>query len=118
FRRVPRRFGLTAMLLGRLQVPPKAKRGEAFEIRVLVQHPMENGFRRDLNGNAIPLNVLNHVACRYGGKEVFSAELGSGISANPYLSFFATADASGEVQVEWSDDRGQAGGAVAKIEVT
>ena len=106
------------MLLGRLQVPPRAKRGEPFEIRVLVQHPMENGFRRDLNGNVIPLNVLNRIACRYAGKEVFSAELGSGISANPYLSFFATADASGDVEVEWSDDRGEKGRAVAKIEVT
>jgi hypothetical protein len=33
------------MLLGRVQVPQSVRRGEAFEVRVLVQHPMETGFR-------------------------------------------------------------------------
>jgi hypothetical protein len=41
------------MLIGRLQVPPNVRKGEAFEVRVLVQHPMETGFRRDMNGRAI-----------------------------------------------------------------
>ena len=97
------------MMLGRLLVPPTVRKGEAFEIRVLVQHPMETGFRRDMNGQSIPLNVVNRVVCRIGGHEVFSAELGSGIAGNPYLAFFAVADAAGEVEVEWTDDRGERG---------
>jgi sulfur-oxidizing protein SoxZ len=97
------------MMLGRLQVPPTVRKGEPFEIKVLVQHPMETGFRRDMNGQSIPLNVVNRLACRIGGREVFSAELGSGVAANPYLAFFATADASGEVEIEWTDDRGDRG---------
>ena len=39
------------MIAGRLQVPPTAKKGEAFTIRVLVQHPMETGFRREADGS-------------------------------------------------------------------
>jgi thiosulfate oxidation carrier complex protein SoxZ len=97
------------MLIGRLQVPASVRKGEAFEVRVLVQHPMETGFRRDMNGGAIPINILDKVSCRYAGREVFSAELGSGMSANPYLSFFLRADASGEIEVTWSDDRGEKG---------
>ena len=106
------------MLLGRVQVPTTVKRGEAFEVRVLVQHPMETGFRRDMNGRAIPLNVLDRVTCRYAGREVFSAELGSGMAANPYISFFVTAEASGPIQVEWSDDRGEKGSFSANVAVS
>ena len=105
------------MLLGRVQVPASVRKGEVFEVRVLVQHPMETGFRRDMDGRAIPINILDKLACRYGGREVFSAELGSGMSANPYVSFFLKAEGSGEIVVEWSDDRGEKGRAIATITV-
>jgi sulfur-oxidizing protein SoxZ len=105
------------MLLGRVQVPASVRKGEVFEVRVLVQHPMETGFRRDMDGRAIPINILDKLSCRYGGREVFSAELGSGMSANPYVSFFVRAEASGEIVVEWSDDRGEKGRATAKVDV-
>ena len=105
-------------LLGRLQVPPGARRGEPFEVRVLVQHPMETGFRRDLDGRAIAMNVLDKLSCRYGGREVFRAELGTGVAANPYVSFFVVAQESGELVVEWSDDRGERGSAKAAVTVT
>lgn len=106
------------MILGRLQVPQSARRGEPFEVRVLVQHQMETGFRRDLNGGVIALNIVNKLACRYGGREVFSAELGSGISANPYLAFYVLAGEGGEIAVEWSDDHGERGSATAMVNVT
>ena len=105
------------MLVGRVQVPATVKRGVAFEVRVLVQHPMETGFRRDLNGRAIPTNVLDRVSCRFAGREVFSAELGTGMAANPYISFYLTAEASGPIQFEWSDDRGEKGSFTATVSV-
>ena len=106
-----------ALMLGRVQVPSTVKRGEPFEVKVLVQHPMETGYRRDLNGQAIPTNIVDKLACRIGDREVFRAEMGTGISANPYLSFFATVEAGGELVVEWSDDRGQKGRATAQVNV-
>jgi thiosulfate oxidation carrier complex protein SoxZ len=105
------------MILGKIQVPAIVKPGEAFEVRVLVQHPMETGFRRDLDGRAIPMHILDKLSCTYGGREVFRAELGSGMSANPYVAFFATASTSGEIVVEWSDDRGDKGRASATVTV-
>lgn len=105
------------MMLGRVQVPASVKKGEPFEVRVLVQHPMETGFRRDMNGKTIPMNVVDKLTASYGGREVFSAELGSGMSANPYMAFFTIADASGELVVEWSDDRGEKGRATAQVTV-
>jgi sulfur-oxidizing protein SoxZ len=105
------------MLFGRVQVPESVRRGEAFEVRVLVQHPMETGFRRDMNGRAIPLNVLDQLSCRYGGREVFRAKLGSGIAANPYIAFYVLAEASGPMLIEWSDDKGDKGSFTATVSV-
>jgi len=105
------------MMLGRVQVPQSVKRGEPFEVRVIVQHPMETGFRRDLQGQAIPVNIVDKLACTYGGREVFRAELGTGIAANPYLVFYVVARESGPLEIAWSDDRGQQGRASAMVNV-
>jgi sulfur-oxidizing protein SoxZ len=105
------------MMLGRVQVPAAVRRGEVFEVRVLLQHPMESGFRRDMQGATIPLHIVDRLSCRIGGREVFRAELGSGIAANPYIAFHVRAEASGPVEVTWSDDRGQSGRAEAMLAV-
>lgn len=96
-------------MASRIQVPKEAKRGEFLEIRVLIQHPMETGYRRDDVGHLINRNVINAFSCRYNGVEIFRAELSSGISANPYLQFYAVAEASGELGFTWVDDEGQQG---------
>ena len=105
------------MALARIQLPASAKRGEVIEVRIAIQHPMETGFRFDISGRAIPKNVINQLVCRYNGMEVFRAELGSGIAANPYLRFWITATASGELAFEWVDDAGERGDARAAINV-
>jgi sulfur-oxidizing protein SoxZ len=104
-------------MLGRVQVPPSVKRGDVLEVRVIVQHPMETGFRRDMNGREIPLNIVDRLACTYGGREVFRVEPGSGIAANPYFVFPVVATASGELAVEWSDDRGATGRVTVMVNV-
>lgn len=106
------------MALARVQLPASAKRGEVIEVRIAIQHPMETGFRFDLMGKAIPKNVINSLRVRYNGAEVFSAELGSGIAANPYLQFHTLAEASGEFVFEWVDDNGNRGTERAAITVT
>lgn len=91
----------------RIQVPAKIKRGEVVEVRLLIHHPMETGFRHNNVGRPIPQNVIKLVTCRYKDEEIFRAELFSGIAANPYLAFFTTATESGELEVTWTDDAGQ-----------
>jgi sulfur-oxidizing protein SoxZ len=96
-------------MVARVQVPAEVKRGEAMEIRVAIQHPMETGFRFDLMGRAIPKNVINSFVARYNGQEIFRAEMGSGVAANPFLQFYTLAEASGEIEVSWVDDAGVSG---------
>ena len=105
-------------MVARVLLPKSAKRGEVIEVRIAIQHPMETGFRFDAMGKAIPKNVINRLVARYNGAEVFRAELGSGIAANPYLQFYTVAEASGELVFEWVDDNGNRGEERAAISVT
>ena len=104
-------------MVARIQMPREARRGEVIEVRIAIQHPMETGYRFDLMGRAIPKNVINSLVVRYNGAEIFSAELGSGIAANPYLQFYTVAEASGELVFEWVDDSGNRGVERARITV-
>lgn len=105
-------------MVARVQVPSDAKRGEIIEIRIAIQHAMETGFRYDNFGKPIPKNVINEIVCRYNGAEIFRAELGSGVAANPYLQFSTVAEASGEIVFDWIDDAGVRGSERASITVS
>ena len=61
---------------------------------------------------------INTLTCRYNGVEVFRAEMGSGVSANPLLQFHVRVDASGEFAFDWVDDSGARGSERATISVT
>ena len=105
-------------MAARIGVPATARKGEAIEIRIAIQHPMETGFRFDHGGRPIPKNVVNTLVCKYNGREIFRAEMGSGISANPYLQFYTRAVDSGELVFEWIDDAGERGSERAAITVS
>ena len=104
-------------MLARVQLPREAKAGQVIEIRIAIQHPMETGFRYDNLGRPIPKNVVNTLVARYNGVEIFRAELGSGIAANPYLQFYTVAEASGELEFAWVDDEGKTGSERARLTV-
>ena len=105
-------------MVARVSVPATAKQGEVITVRVAIQHPMETGFRFDASGAAIPKNVINRLSCRYNGVEVFRAELGSGIAANPYLEVHVIATKSGKLEFAWTDDTGANGAETAELTVT
>ncbi|HEY8336456.1 MAG TPA: thiosulfate oxidation carrier complex protein SoxZ [Tardiphaga sp.] len=89
-----------------INVPPKAKRGDIIEIKTLMSHIMETGFRHTVTGEAIPRNIITSFSCRYNGVEIFRAELFPAIAANPFLSFFTVAGDSGTLEFNWTGDRG------------
>jgi len=90
-----------------INFPQRAMRGEIIEIKTLIQHPMETGYRLDNKGVAIPRDIINRFTCAYNGDEVFRAELFPAISANPFVAFSTVATESGELGFSWTDDRGQ-----------
>jgi sulfur-oxidizing protein SoxZ len=100
-----------------INVPRKARQGEVIEIKTLLSHPMETGYRRDNVGNPIPRDIISRFVCTYNGTEVFRADLFPAIAANPFLSFFTVATESGTLEFRWTDDHGHTQTASASIDV-
>ena len=98
-----------------INVPAKAKRGEIIEIKTLMSHIMETGYRRTASGEIIPRDIITSFACRYNGVEIFRADLFPAIAANPFMTFFTVATESGKFDFEWIGDRGFSETASASI---
>ena len=100
-----------------INVPPKATRGQVIEIKTLISHIMETGFRHDNVGKPIPRNIITTFVARYNGEEIFRADLFPAIAANPFLSFHTVATESGTIEFEWTGDNGFHETGSAKITV-
>jgi sulfur-oxidizing protein SoxZ len=98
-----------------INVPAKAKRGEIIEIKTLMSHIMETGYRRTAAGEIIPRDIITSFACRYNGAEIFRADLFPAIAANPFITFTTVATESGKFEFEWIGDRGFSETASASI---
>jgi sulfur-oxidizing protein SoxZ len=90
-----------------ISVPTTAKRGDILEMKTLVQHPMETGYRRDNTGALIPRDIIERFACTYNGEEVFRAELFPAIAANPFIAFTTVATESGTIAFSWTTGAGE-----------
>ena len=101
-----------------LNAPKSAKRGEIIEIRALIAHPMETGFRPGMDGRIQPRDIITEFACTYNGAEIFRAEYFPATSANPYIVFTTRATESGTLVLTWSGDNGFAQTETFAIEVT
>jgi thiosulfate oxidation carrier complex protein SoxZ len=94
----------------RLSFVGSVRPGNTIEVRWIVGHPMETGFRVDDSGRPIPRNIITVVRVRINDALLLEAETGTGMSANPYLAFpLVVPTDGGTVTVEWLDDRGQRG---------
>jgi sulfur-oxidizing protein SoxZ len=100
-----------------INVPAKARRGEIVEIKTLISHVMETGFRPDHNGKPVPRDIITDFICRYNDQEIFRAQLFPAVSANPFLTFTTVATESGTLSFEWTGDNGFSATASAKITV-
>jgi sulfur-oxidizing protein SoxZ len=98
-----------------INVPAKAKRGDVIEIKTLISHVMETGFRPDASGKPIPRDIITDFVCKYNGEEIFRAELFPAISANPFFTFTTVATESGTLTFEWTGDKGFSANESAKI---
>ena len=89
-----------------INVPAKAAKGEIIEIKTLISHPMETGFRVTFNGTLIPRDIINTFRVTYNGIEIFAAELSSAMAANPFITFTTLATESGTLEFHWTGDNG------------
>jgi len=100
-----------------INVPAKVKRGQIFEIKTLISHVMETGYRYTTVGARIPRDIVTFFSCSYNGEEIFRADLSPAIAANPFIAFFTMATESGTLEFKWTGDNGFSETATATITV-
>jgi sulfur-oxidizing protein SoxZ len=100
-----------------IHVPTTAKKGDVIEIKTLISHVMETGYRTGVTGAPIPRDIIDDFVCTYNGEEVFRAKLFPAIAANPYITFFTTATESGTLAFSWTDLHGATQVQTAEITV-
>ena len=89
-----------------VNAPKTARHGKVIEIKALILHPMETGFRPGTNGRIIPRNIIERFVATWNGTEIFSMAMSPAIAANPFVSFFAVASESGTIALRWTGDEG------------
>jgi sulfur-oxidizing protein SoxZ len=100
-----------------LNVPKRVTRGEPFDVKLLISHPMESGQRRDDMGQSIRRDIINSFVCTFDDEEVLRADLFPAIAANPFLSFAVTVQTSGTLAMTFVDDHGTVQTETASITV-
>lgn len=94
----------------RLSLSGTVRPNAEVEVRLLLGHPMETGFRHDSSGVQVPKDILQFVKVHLDSSLIFEAELGTGMAANPMFFFsFTLPPIAGELVVTWADDQGRMG---------
>ena len=101
-----------------LTVPAATRRGELAQIRLLVQHPMETGYRTASDGQRLQRDIIRRIECRLDGELVFAADTFAAVAANPYVAFTLRVSQSGTLVASWSGDNGFAHSESASLNVT
>lgn len=94
------------MRLRRVIMPTSAKAGDVIEIRTVIAHPMITGHAAGA-ANVVARRIVNTFTAVYDGVEIFRADLGPGIAANPLLAFTALATRTGDIVFTWVEDTGE-----------
>jgi sulfur-oxidizing protein SoxZ len=82
--------------------------GELTEIRILLQHPMETGQRKDpASGQTIAAHFINTFTLSANGKPLVDGQLNTSISRNPLFAFRAKGLKAGDkIVASWIDSKG------------
>ena len=81
--------------------------GEVTDIRILMQHPMETGQRKDDKGLLLPAHFIQTFAVHLNGKPIIDGQLNISIAKNPLFAFKSRGIKAGDkLAVIWNDNAG------------
>jgi sulfur-oxidizing protein SoxZ len=94
----------------RLSLSGPVRPNAEVEVRLMLGHTMETGFRHDSSGVQVPKDILQFVKVHMGTTLIFEAELGTGMAANPMFFFsFTLPPIAADMVVSWTDHQGRTG---------
>lgn len=93
-----------------MAIPMRLRAGDG-QIRLLMNHPSENGLRKDAKtGQFVPAHFVTNLTVAVNGKTVLEGQLGGGMSKDPYLAFRVKGLKTGDkVTVSAEDNTGEKG---------
>jgi len=94
-------------MLARVRGPSRFRADRPSEIRAMIRHPMETGFREDPQGQAIPRRIVKQLDVSLEGEQVLHARFHPAIAAHPYLRFHVAAGLEGDLELEWRESGGE-----------
>lgn len=81
--------------------------GEITDLRILMQHPMETGQRKDEKGQTLPMHFIQTFSVLHNGKLLIDGQLNTSVSKNPLFTFKARGIKAGDkISVNWTDNTG------------
>jgi len=84
------------------------QQGDLTDIRILLQHPMETGQRKDESGKLVPMHFIQTFTVAANGKPLVEGQLNTSVSKNPLFAFKARGLKTGDkLQVNWVDSQGE-----------
>ncbi|GAC1479997.1 MAG: thiosulfate oxidation carrier complex protein SoxZ [Steroidobacteraceae bacterium] len=82
--------------------------GDKVDVKVLMAHEMETGFRKDAAGVTVPAHYIQVVTATCNGKTVLTMQWGPSVSKNPFLAFrFGGAKQGDKLSITWLDNKGE-----------
>ena len=89
-------------------------------VRLLIEHPMETGRRRDPGtGKLAPAHFITELRLELNGQIVIKGLLSTAVSKDPYFSFRLNQAKPGDLlRVSWVDNLGQTDSTEARIGTT
>lgn len=84
------------------------QQGEITDIRILMQHPMETGQRKDpASGRLVPAHFIQTFVVSANGKPLIEGQTNTSVSRNPVFAFKARGLKVGDrLVVSWRDNKG------------
>lgn len=77
------------------------------ELKIIILHPMRTGRSKNDDGQLLPAHFMQLMKVALNGKVIVDAQTGTGISRNPYFTFYLKEAKVGDViAVNWQDNLG------------
>ena len=82
-------------------------KGNTAHVNIYMQHPMETGRRKNIEGEIVPQHFIKTVVVMHNGKTVIDAQWSQGMSRNPLLGLrIKDAKIGDKIAVSWVDSEG------------
>lgn len=80
------------------------------ELKIIIVHPMRTGRSKNDDGQFMPPHFMQTMLVTLNDKPIIEAQTGTGISRNPYFTFFLRDGQIGDtIKVSWQDNQGYTG---------